>query len=177
MIKFKRLQSLSAVVALLAVGGAAVLTPTHAQAHGAMHHGKSHQLSSSLSTPEQKEWGIAGDVKSITRTITIQMSDDMRFRPDKIAVKLNETIQFRVLNQGKVLHEMVIGTKAELNQHAEMMKKHPNMEHDEPYMAHVSPGQSGDMIWMFNRPGRFHFACLIPGHYEAGMQGTIEVTP
>jgi uncharacterized cupredoxin-like copper-binding protein len=69
----------------------------------------------------------------------------------------------------------VIGTKQELDTHAEMMKKHPNMEHDEPYMAHVSPGKSADIIWNFNRAGQFDFACLLPGHYEAGMVGKINV--
>jgi uncharacterized cupredoxin-like copper-binding protein len=73
------------------------------------------------------------------------------------------------------MHEIVIGTRAELEAHAEMMKKHPNMEHDEPYMAHVSPGQRGDIVWTFNRAGDFEFACLLPGHFEAGMRGTIRV--
>jgi uncharacterized cupredoxin-like copper-binding protein len=75
------------------------------------------------------------------------------------------------------MHEIVIGTSAELVQHAEMMKKFPTMEHDEPYMAHVPPGQRGDIVWTFNRPGNFEFACLIAGHFEAGMRGTIRVTP
>jgi uncharacterized cupredoxin-like copper-binding protein len=75
------------------------------------------------------------------------------------------------------MHEMVIGTKQELDQHAAMMKKHPNMEHDEPYMAHVVPKKVGQLIWQFNREGDFDFACLIAGHYEAGMIGKIRVTP
>ena len=58
-----------------------------------------------------------------------------------------------------------------------MMLKFPTMEHDEPYMAHVLPGESGDLLWKFNREGSFDFACLIPGHYQAGMRGTITVTP
>jgi uncharacterized cupredoxin-like copper-binding protein len=69
----------------------------------------------------------------------------------------------------------VIGTPKELQEHAEMMRKHPNMEHDEPYMAHVSPGKTGDIVWTFNREGDFEFACLLPGHFEAGMRGTIRV--
>jgi uncharacterized cupredoxin-like copper-binding protein len=80
-----------------------------------------------------------------------------------------------VKNVSKVMHELVIGTKQELDTHAEMMKKHPNMEHDEPYMAHVSPGKNADIIWNFNRAGQFDFACLLPGHYDAGMVGKITV--
>mgnify|MGYP001952322792 FL=1 len=51
------------------------------------------------------------------------------------------------------------------------------MEHDEPYMAHVAAGKAGDIVWHFNRAGSFDFACLIPGHYQAGMTGTITVLP
>ena len=124
---------------------------------------------------EQKEWGIGGDAQAVTRTIEITMLDTMRFVPNQITVKQGETVRLTVKNVGKVMHELVIGTKQELDTHAEMMKKHPNMEHDEPYMAHVSPGKSADIIWNFNRAGQFDFACLLPGHYEAGMVGKITV--
>lgn len=139
-------------------------------------HGPSgHQHSKTVAVAEQKEWGIAGDPKKVDRTIDMAMTDNMQFTPNRLDVKLGETIRFRVSNQGKVMHEMVIGTAKELAAHAEMMKKFPNMEHDEPYMAHVSPGKREDLVWTFNRPGRFEFACLIAGHFEAGMKGTIEV--
>lgn len=124
---------------------------------------------------EQKDWGIAGDAKAVKRTIDVRMSDNMRFTPDRIDARLGETLRFRAHNTGKVMHEFVIGTKAENAKHAELMIKFPNMEHDEPYMAHVSPGKTGEIVWTFNRAGRFEFACLIAGHYQAGMVGTIEV--
>jgi uncharacterized cupredoxin-like copper-binding protein len=74
------------------------------------------------------------------------------------------------------MHEMVIGTMKELKEHAEQMKKFPNMEHDEPYMAHVAPGKSEEIIWQFTKAGEFDFACLIAGHFDAGMMGKINVT-
>jgi uncharacterized cupredoxin-like copper-binding protein len=126
---------------------------------------------------EQKDWGIAGDAANVSRTIKMVMTDDMKFSPNQISVKKDETIRFQIVNSGKVMHEMVIGTKKELDEHAAMMLKHPNMEHDEPYMAHVEPGKSQDLIWQFNRAGEFDFACLIPGHYQAGMVGKIKVGP
>ena len=126
---------------------------------------------------EQKAWGIAGDAKAVTRTITLRMGDDMRFAPSHMEVQEGDTVRLRAENKGKVLHEIVLGTKAELDQHAQMMQKFPGMEHDAPYMAHVRAGQRGDIVWHFNRPGTFDFACLIPGHYEAGMTGTITVRP
>ena len=124
---------------------------------------------------EQKDWGIAGDDKQARRSIEVGMSDAMRFMPDRIAVKLGETVRFAVRNDGKQMHEFVIGTREELDAHAALMKKFPKMEHDQPYMAHVAPGKSGEVIWTFNQPGDFNFACLIGGHYEAGMKGAIQV--
>ena len=99
----------------------------------------------------------------------------MRFTPNALSFKQGETVRFVVNNQGKVLHEMVIGTKKELDDHAALMLKFPNMEHDEPYMAHVAAGKSQELIWTFNRAGNFEFACLIAGHYQAGMVGKITV--
>ncbi len=124
---------------------------------------------------EQKPWGIAGDAKAVKRTIEIRMTDNMRFTPDSIEVRQGETIRFVHTNNGAVMHEFVLGTKAELDEHAALMKKFPGMEHDEPYMAHVAPGKKGEIVWTFNRHGEFDFACLLPGHYEAGMVGKIRV--
>ncbi|MDZ4074263.1 MAG: cupredoxin family protein [Hylemonella sp.] len=125
---------------------------------------------------EQKDWGIAGDAKDVRRTITLVMTDNMRFTPDRIEVKQGETVRLRIQNKGQLLHELVIGTPGELAAHAEQMLKHPGMEHDEPYMTHVKPGQRGEIIWTFNRAGQFEFACLIAGHFQAGMKGRITVT-
>lgn len=140
-------------------------------------HGDTHKAQAMAAPKEQKPWGIGGDAAAVRRTVEIRMDDAMRFTPARIEVREGETVRFRVRNAGKVLHEMVIGTPEELKAHAEMMKKHPGMEHDEPYMAHVGAGKRGDMVWNFNRAGTFQFACLIPGHFEAGMVGTIVVQP
>ncbi|MFN3611762.1 plastocyanin/azurin family copper-binding protein [Tepidimonas sp.] len=148
--------------------------PLAAAAHGPQAHGTpSHRAA----PPEQKPWGIAGDPARVSRTVEIRMGDDMRFRPDRLTVREGETLRLRVVNRGRVMHELVLGTPEELAAHAELMKKHPGMEHDEPYMAHVPPGRRGELIWHFNRPGDFAFACLIAGHFEAGMVGRIRVEP
>ena len=139
--------------------------------HSTAEHGKPKAV-----VKEQKPGGIAGDAKQAKRSIELRMSDDMRFAPNRIQVRQGETVRLVVVNTGKVLHELVIGSAEELKAHAEMMKKFPNMEHDEPYMAHVDPGKRGEIIWTFNRPGEFEFACLIAGHFEAGMVGKIVVT-
>jgi uncharacterized cupredoxin-like copper-binding protein len=124
---------------------------------------------------EQKEWGIAGDAKAVKRTVTLIMTDAMRFTPDMIEVKQGDTVKFTMKNSGKIMHELVIGTKKELDEHAALMVKFPTMEHDEPYMAHVPAGKTGEIIWTFNKAGDFDFACLIAGHYQAGMVGKIKV--
>ena len=112
------------------------------------HENAHHTASNSPVVKEQKDWGIAGDAKAVRRTITVRMSDDMRFAPNHIEVREGDTVRLRAENKGKVLHEIVIGTKAELNQHAEMMKKHPGMEHDEPYMAHVAAATASSCSWV-----------------------------
>ena len=139
------------------------------------HENTPHKAKNVVAVKEQKDWGIAGDAKSAKREITLTMDDSMRFTPNVITVKQGETVRFIVKNQGKQLHEMVIGTKKELDAHAALMVKFPTMEHDEPYMAHVSSGKSQSLVWTFNRAGDFEFACLIAGHYQAGMVGKITV--
>jgi len=124
---------------------------------------------------EQKDWGIAGDREQVSRSIEISMNDQMRFTPNQFEVKQGETIRFVHRNQGRMRHEFVLGTKPELDAHAALMAKFPGMQHDEPFMAHVGPGKSGEIIWTFNRAGDFDFACLMVGHYQAGMVGQVRV--
>lgn len=141
-----------------------------ASAHGEETHAKAGPV-----TKEQKPWGIAGDARAAKRTIKVRMTDEMRFVPDRIDVRRGETVKLVITNAGKMMHELVIGTRQELDEHAALMAKFPGMEHDEPYMAHVAPGKTGSLVWNFNRVGEFDFACLIPGHYQAGMVGKINV--
>lgn len=124
---------------------------------------------------EQTAWGIAGDAAAASRTVRVAMSDKMRFTPSSIQVKEGETVKFLIENKGQILHEFVLGNQKSLDEHAAMMIKFPHMEHDEPYQAHVAPGKTGELVWQFNRGGDFKFACLIPGHYQAGMVGTLGV--
>ena len=140
------------------------------------HTDKPHDKKAGPVKTEQKDWGIAGNAKAGMRTVEFRMTDNMRFTPDKIEVKQGETVKLIIKNSGAVMHEFVLGTKKELEEHAALMLKFPNMEHDEPYMAHVPAGKTAEIIWTFNRPGNFDFACLIAGHYQAGMVGKITVS-
>jgi uncharacterized cupredoxin-like copper-binding protein len=122
--------------------------------------------------------GREGDPRKVSRVIKIEMSDAMRYFPDHISVKKGQTVRFVVGNGGQVQHELVIGTMDDLKKHAELMRKHGEqgpMVHDEPNAAHVEPGATGRIVWQFTRTGEFYYGCLVPGHFEAGMIGTIVV--
>ena len=155
----------------LVLGAATQAMP--ALAHGDKAHDK--PAAKKKMSADQHAWGREGDPKKVTKTITIGMADTMRFSPDKLEIKEGETVRFVIQNKGQVLHELVLGSEDELKKHAEVMKKFPSMEHEEPYMAHVKPGKQEGMVWQFNKAGTFTYGCLIPGHWEAGMKGTIVV--
>jgi uncharacterized cupredoxin-like copper-binding protein len=146
-------------------------TTAAALAHDKPHAAKAQDYSKA----EETAFGRAADPKKAKRTIKVEMNDQMKFIPAEITVKRGETVRFVPANKGQVMHEMVLGTMADLKAHAEMMKKHPGMEHDEPHMAHVAPGKTGEMGWQFTRAGEFYYGCLIPGHFEAGMLGKVIV--
>ena len=120
-------------------------------------------------------YGRPGNPAKTSRTIAIDMSDSMRFTPALITARKGETIRFALTNSGKVRHEMVLGSSKELKEHAAMMRKFPGMEHADPNRLSVDPGKTGDLDWQFTRAGSFDFACLQPGHFEAGMRGRIIV--
>jgi len=119
--------------------------------------------------------GRPGDPAKVSRTIEVTMDDNMRFTPDRIQVKAGETVRFFVRNTGKLQHEFVLGSMAELKEHAAMMRAMPDMKHAEPNMVTLGAGKLGGLVWQFDQAGMVDFACLVPGHLEAGMAGRIEV--
>ena len=123
----------------------------------------------------QTDYGMAGDPSKVSRTIKLSMGDNLRFSLDNISIKQGETIKFIVANRGKIQHEMIIGTLKGIQEHAEMMKQMPGMQHIDPNMISLKPSNTGEIVWTFNKTGQFYFACLQPGHYEAGMKGKLVV--
>jgi uncharacterized cupredoxin-like copper-binding protein len=161
-------KSVLAVAAALALNVYAELAWSHGSAqHGMKAHG--------AVSVKENDFGRPGDALNVTRTISVDMNDGMRFAPGEIHVKRGETIRFQVTNSGKAMHEMVLGTAAELKKHAEHMRKRQGMEHDAPSMAHVAPGKTQTILWQFTKTGEFQYGCLIPGHFEAGMIGRVRV--
>jgi uncharacterized cupredoxin-like copper-binding protein len=113
--------------------------------------------------------------KKATRTVNINMTDNMRFTPASVKVKQGETVRFVLKNSGKIKHEMVLGTPEMLKEHYEMMMKMPGMEHADANQMTVAPGATGELIWRFSKAGQVQFACLQPGHFDAGMKGVVSV--
>lgn len=122
--------------------------------------------------------GEPGNPKRASKTITITMTEKdgkMLFSPSRIEVRQNEQIKFVLTNTGYLDHEFMIATPDENKKHALLMQKYPDMVHDDPNGRTVKTKQKGELIWRFTKKGTFEFACLIPGHYESGMYGTIVV--
>jgi len=137
-----------------------------------------------------------------TRTVDVTMRD-MTFDPQRITVEAGETVRFAVRNDGQLVHEFNVGTSdmhAEHQRKMAMMAEHGMLEadktnhgmmsgamdggeknggmmmHDDPNSVLVDPGQTGEVVLTFNKPATLQFACNVPGHYEAGMVGTLDVT-
>jgi len=124
---------------------------------------------------EDTAFGREGDPGKAKRVIRLTMTDTFRYTPSAITVKRGETVKFIVHNDGKLLHELILGTPDDLKAHAALMKKFPEMEHADANMTHVKPGANGEMVWQFTKAGEFQFGCLVPGHFEAGMVGKVTV--
>lgn len=143
----------------------ALLLGTTAAAAGGDHAGGHHE----------SPVGKPGVATRVTRTITVDMVNGMRFKPSAIQVKQGQTIRFVLKNMDGVRHEFTLGTPRELAEHYELMKKFPDMVHAEPNQVSVEPGQQGEVIWQFSKAGTVDFACLHVGHFDAGMKGRIMV--
>jgi uncharacterized cupredoxin-like copper-binding protein len=159
-----------------APGFIGVTAAAAAQDHAAHDHAD-HDAAPAKKKPRGRDapFGREGDPRKVSRVIKVDMSDAMRYFPDHVSVKKGETVRFAVGNSGQVEHEFVIGTMDDLKQHAELMRKHGGMAHNDPNAAHVAPGAAGRVVWQFTRAGEFYYGCLVPGHFEAGMIGTIVV--
>jgi uncharacterized cupredoxin-like copper-binding protein len=150
----------AAAVALMLTATAAVTVASAHEDHGTFSAGK------------------PGDPKKPARVVKVKMfegSGKMGFEPARIEVRRGEQVRFVLQNDGEEDHEFVLATVTENRKHAEVMKKHPDMEHDDPNAKRLPPYRNGELVWKFTKRGEFEFACLIPGHYEKGMFGRVIV--
>ncbi|WP_299733579.1 cupredoxin family protein [uncultured Endozoicomonas sp.] len=119
--------------------------------------------------------GKPGTQQDVDRTISVTMHDNMRYSLDGLRVKAGETIRFMITNKGKIPHEFTIGDRKSLLQHRDMMRKMPDMHHEKDNAITLNPGKFGELIWTFGHASDIQVACLIPGHYEAGMKFAVQV--
>jgi uncharacterized cupredoxin-like copper-binding protein len=149
---------------------AALVLPTATAMADPGHHGHDHAA--------ETAYGRPGDPAKGGRVIQVAMRETesgMAFVPDRIEITRGEQVQLVLRNSGELDHELVIGTAEANRQHAEAMAGHPDMAHDDPNARRLRPKTSGVLRWQFTEAGTFEYACLIPGHREAGMVGTILV--
>ncbi len=112
------------------------------------------------------------------KTVEVVMSDadgKMAFTPNRLELHRGDVVTFVIRNSGAAVHEFVIGDRAENAEHARMMAEMPEMRHNDPNAKTVDPGKTSTLTWRFTHKGEFEFACLLPGHYEAGMHGVVIV--
>ncbi len=122
--------------------------------------------------------GEPAAASAAAQTVAVEIGDAdgvMAFRPDRLDVARGAAVRFVVHNAGALTHEFVIGDAAENAAHKAMMAQMPDMEHDDPNAKTLAPGATATLLWRFTHAGRFEFACLLPGHYEAGMHGEVVV--
>jgi uncharacterized cupredoxin-like copper-binding protein len=154
-------------VASIALVCSTIISATNAPFQASAHEGHEHFSA-----------GEPGDSKKPSRIVKITMLEDgkkMLFEPAIVAVTLGEQIRFILYNEGTEKHEFMLATVTENRKHAVLMKKYPDMEHDDPNAISLPPLNSGELVWQFTKRGEFEYACLIPGHLEAGMHGRVVV--
>lgn len=159
---------IAGIASVLAVLGAAGTASAHEDEHAG--HSAAQTVRGAAGSP--------GDPAHAARTLRIGMTDAMRFTPGEIVVKRGQTVRLVVENEGRLMHELVLGTPPELQAHARAMRAAegaPEHAHGGPNMTNVAPGQRGEIVWRFTQRGEFSYACLLPGHFEAGMAGKVVV--
>lgn len=156
--------SIATLAMLIALAGGAWAAGTHSGGHG---------------EAGMMAIGKPGKKAEASRTVTISMMerDDggMVFEPASLGVAKGETLRLKFVNKGKLDHEFVMDVHEGIMEHKELMERFPEMEHDDPNSIRLAPGATGEIVWTFAKAGDFGFACLIPGHYDSGMKGDINV--
>lgn len=133
-------------------------------------HGHDHEHGHAVSPA-----GVPGTPEQVSRVIKVDAYDSMEFKHEPIVVEDGETIRFEITNHGVLAHEFAIGDKEEHKEHQIMMREMPDMQHDDPNVVTLEPGETRSLIWTFAKAADIEVACNIPGHYEGGMHSQVEV--
>lgn len=163
---------LSAVVALAAVlaacSGGASPSPSAMSSEMPMDSGGMEMDIGALGEP--------ADASQADRTIHIVGNDQLQFDPETVDVQVGETIAFEIENTGSVDHEFVLGSADYQEEHEEEMQSGEMEMGHEPNELEVPAGETATLAWHFTGAGTTEFGCHEPGHFPAGMVGTITVS-
>ena len=136
-------------------------------------------MSADMEMNEEFAFGEPADASEATRVIEVSANDNFTFDPDEIVVTAGEIVTFKVTNDGKIPHDFVLGDAAVQDEHEEEMQNmtdSDSMAHDEPNAFVIDPGETKEMTWHITESGEIIFGCHQPGHYAAGMKGTVDVS-
>lgn len=170
------MKTMRAILSMTLFGAALISTASLTWAHGDEHLDPNMKVDNPI-TAQETPYGRQGFPRDAVRTIDITLNDPARYAPDLLTVKAGDTVRLRLINTGQQPHEFVLGTEESLAQHAAMMMQMPDMRHADPNTVRIDAGKTGELVWQFTHPGSFFYACLMPGHRQAGMQGRVVVLP
>jgi uncharacterized cupredoxin-like copper-binding protein len=111
------------------------------------------------------EAGFVAGTAATPRIVRVIATPQLRFLPDAVTVAAGETITFEVTAMGPIVHEFMVGPAADVAAD----------QAGTPEIADIGMMQTKSLTYTFTGSGPFAFACHAPGHYEAGMTGTVVV--
>lgn len=116
-----------------------------------------------------------GGAANGVRTVEVRALDTLRFEPASISVKRGETVRFVVTNAGQVDHEFVLGDEETQNAHEMQTGDAGHMQMEAMAALELKPGETEETTVTFDSTGKILFGCHLPGHYQGGMVGSVDV--
>jgi plastocyanin len=115
--------------------------------------------------PQPGQSGFVPGTASAPRVIEVLAGPGYSFYPASIAIARGETVTFEVTSMGGLVHEFMVGPADAVAADAD----------GTPEVAGIGMMQTRSLTYTFDGDGPYAFACHAPGHYEAGMRGSIAV--
>jgi len=121
-------------------------------------------------TPVPSATASAGPSPSIVpgtaenpRVIAVDATGSLTFDPNSIALVAGEVVRFEITNTAGFVHNLYIGAPADIDaRNTAALQGTADFTTGTETLTYTVPA-SGDLA----------FACLVPGHLEAGMRGTV----
>jgi uncharacterized cupredoxin-like copper-binding protein len=108
---------------------------------------------------------------SETRTIVVRI-EHSQFQPSDLSFKRGEAVRFVIRNDDPIDHEFILGDQ-------EVQERHEDGREQEhgaiPGEISIDAGKEASTTYVFERRGSFIYGCHLPGHYDYGMKGTVQV--